>query len=809
MRFGVLGILTVTRADGCPIQVTSEKQRTLLSILLSRPGQSLSADRLVDLIWPVRPPASARPNVQVYVHRLRRLLGTDIIVHDDVGYRLAIASDDVDAARFEVLAKRGETLLADGDDESARAAFDEALVLWRGTPYSGVPSIEALRVEADRLGEMHLAVLGGRYEALIRLGRSAQVVSDLRAAITDHPWHERFRGQVMRALYAVGRGADALAVYHETRTLFVAELGIEPGAEMRRIEHAILINDAAALEIGGTAAAPKPFPEPASPHPPSRAPSMADVPDPAGPTTSREGGPDDSSLPRPILAPGELPAPDPAFSGRAQLVEDISARLVAAPGRIVVLHGRGGTGKSTLALRVAQQCAHHYPDGQVYVGMHGATPGRDPLPTHAAVARCLRSLGFSDREVPDDVDEAAAQLRSAMAGRRLLLVLDDVRDAAQVRPMLPGATGRSSVMVTSRSAMPTLGTDHIAVGVLDSADAIELLARVVGSDRVAAEPEAAADIVDLCGRLALAVRIAAARLVARTDWTLSTMASRLADGRHRLDELESDDLTVRSSCAISVETLSDDAAHLFQYLGVLDLATISPHVAAALVQRSVSEAERLLDQLVDVHLADPSGGPRKVLHDLIRLYAADLAEQRLSSEKRHAAIVRVGHHYVLAARAASVATGLATRRRLEAGIASTDLSGAAPSIPDGTAVRLWVRHEAANVSSVAWLLASVGTLGHPVLVALASAIVEPFGVLGMWSDAAALNEVARAAVEQAGDPVALATVHDNLGYIDAHLHRRTSSTIHHEAALRYSRQAGPTYGSAAGQPPDVSPAPRA
>src|SRR5690625_3410294 len=196
MRFGVLGMVTVTRADGCAIQVTSEKQRTLLALLLSRPGQSLSADRLVDLIWPVGPPASARPNVQVYVHRLRRLLGSDAIVHDDVGYRLAMDCDDVDATRFEALARRGDELLASGDEESAQAAFDEALSLWRGPPYSGVSSVEALRVEADRLGEVHLAVLGGRYEALIRLGRSAQVVSDLRAAIADHPWHERFRGQV-------------------------------------------------------------------------------------------------------------------------------------------------------------------------------------------------------------------------------------------------------------------------------------------------------------------------------------------------------------------------------------------------------------------------------------------------------------------------------------------------------------------------------------------------------------------------------------------------------------------------------------
>lgn len=822
MRCGVLGALTVTRGDGRSIQVTSEKQRTLLAILLSRPGQSLSADRLVDLLWPVDPPASARPNVQVYVHRLRRLLGADVIVHDDVGYRLAVEPDDIDAIRFGALARAAEEQLATGDLEAARATFDDALSLWRGAPYSGTSTIEALRVEADRLTEVHLGVLGGRYEALIRLGLAAQVVSDLRAAIADHPWHERFRGQLMRALYAIGRGPDALAAFREARDLFVEELGIEPGPEMRRIEHAILTDDIAALEIGERPAA-QASPVPLAPtagaaaRPPTAvgarvAPlsgqAAATVPETPMPgstasAASRSGELADRHADRPtvrpILVPAELPAPDPAFSGRATLVDDIAGRLTSGPGRIVILHGRGGTGKSTLALRVAQHVTRHYPDGQLYVGMHGATPGREPLSARAAVARCLRSLGFADREIPDDIDEAAAQLRSALANRRLLLVLDDVRDAAQVRPMLPGATGRSSVVVTSRRAMPTVGTDHISVGVLDNADAIELLARVVGSDRVAAEPEAAADIVDLCGRLALAVRIAAARLVARTDWTLSTMATRLADERHRLDELESDDLTVRSSCAISVDTLDEDAAHLFQYLGVLDLATISPHAAAALVRRTVPAAERLLDALVDVHLADPSGGPRRVLHDLVRLYARDLAHERLSADERQAAIVRVGHHYVLAARTACQVYGPVPRRRLEAGVASADVFGTAPTIPDGVALRHWVRHEAANVSAVGWHLASLGSIGSPLLVALGSAVVEPFGSLGLWTDAMTVNETALAAAEEAGDAAALALVHDNLGHIDAQVNRLPAATRHYEAALRYSRLTGDRGGEVSAQ----------
>jgi tetratricopeptide (TPR) repeat protein len=438
---------------------------------------------------------------------------------------------------------------------------------------------------------------------------------------------EQLQGLLMTALYQAGRQAEALEVYHRTRGALVDQLGLEPGNELQRLEHAILTGD-----------------------------PMLEVP-----TT-------------PSITPAQLPAHTTDFTGRrAQLatVQHLAAAADRSATVLVAITGKAGVGKTTLAVHAAHRLRIRYPDGQLYVDLRGAQAS--PLTATEVLARFLRSLGVDRMAIPDEAEERAALYRSRLADRRLLILLDNADCEAQLRPLMPGTPG-CAVLVTSRKRLAGLhGARLVDLDTFAPDQAVELLARLAGPQRVAAEPAAAKEIVRLCGFLPLAVRVAGARLGARPHWPLSRLEADLTDEQHRLDTLRLGDLEVRASFALSYESLDLMARRAFGLLGLLDIGDFAPWVAAAILDVPRLGAENLLDTLVDMHLLDVaghdgSGQLRYRFHDLLRTYAREVATAQRSEADRGAALDRVfGGWLALAEEAGRGLTGSAFGATFEAG----------------------------------------------------------------------------------------------------------------------------------------------
>lgn len=697
MWFAVLGQVSVGPSAERPVLPPSLRQRQLLAILICRAGHAMSADALIDAIWTGSTPASAAKNLRTYIHRLRRLVGPDRIEFGPGGYSLVAEPDEVDAGRFAALADEGGAAMATGDLGAADAAFQAALDLWRGEPYDGLADPagrrpEPVELEAARLTEARLQLLEDQAEVRLALGGHATLVATLTKLSAEHPLRERIRGALMLALHRCGRTAEALQVYRDARERLIDDLGIEPGRDLRELETRILAEDPAlALD---------PSSEPA-----------------AGDRSDRDQAEPDRVI------PAELPAPVLGFVGRKLEAKHLADRLLEPPrssrlGPVVVaLSGPGGVGKSSLAIQVGNTIADRFPDGQLYVNLHGATPDTTPLRPAEALQRFLRSVGLGEAEIPRDADEAASRFRSATAGRRLLIVLDDAAGVDQVRPLLPG-TADTAVIITSRGTLTELtGADHhVALDTLDPAEATALMVQLLGRERATGDPSAVAKIIDSCGGLPLAVRIAGARLAARPDWSVASFAGRLADARDRLDELAYGDLAVRASCQISADALDESESWLFKLLGLLDQPTVSVSVAAALIDRDPAEARRLLDRLVDAQLLRPDHDHYS-FHDLVRLYAGELATLIISADARAAALRRVVHHYLATFRQLLPQTVAMPESRLAVGPARLLVSG--DSIDDLSAGRRWLRTEADNLLPLLRQAAGLDAEGRSAAIALA------------------------------------------------------------------------------------------
>lgn len=443
---------------------------------------------------------------------------------------------------------------------------DEALAYWRGPALAELTTNTQL---ASQLEEERLAATERRADKAIKEGRHHEVLSELTGYVTQYPMRERLRGALMVALHRSGRQADALRVYDEGRRLLAEELGLDPGQELKDLHAAILQGDIPAV-------------------------------------------------------PRELPARPEPFVGR----RDEIALITGSSDTVIAVHGPGGQGKSALATAAAHAMADRFPDGQLYVDLHGATPGRSPLSSAEVLRRFLRALGTPPLAVPTDTSEAAALYRSMLARRKVLVLLDNAVDAAQVGPLLPGEAG-SAVLITSRRMLATLGARHVRLDPLTEDDAVKLL----GDDSAAARQVAKA-----CDHLPLALTIAAARLRSRPDWTTATLARRLADQRHRLDELHFDDLAVRTSFQLSFEGLDERSTRAFILLCCLNVPTVSESTAQALLGQD--DVDRVLDPLVDAKLVEPCGPERYRVHDLLRLFGAEHP-----NDEKHDALTRALTHY--------------------------------------------------------------------------------------------------------------------------------------------------------------------
>lgn len=608
-RFSVLGPVRAWHGEE-QLPTGSPQQRALLAALLLREGRTATASELIDALWGEEPPSQALAAVRTYASRLRKVLPAGVLVSESGGYSVQVADGALDLAAAEDLWAAAEKSRGAGDMCQARTLVNRALALWHGEPLAGVPGPYA-DTQRTRLAEWRLQLIETRLDMDLEQGCHAEAVSELTALTAAHPLRERLRELLMLALYRSGRQAEALAVYADTRRLLADELGVDPRPGLKELQQRILQADPALAEPSAATAEPATAP----------------------------------------VRPAQLPATVPDFTGRASFVDELSDILSSAEGRVMAvsaLAGIGGVGKTTLAVHVAHVARTHFPDGQLYVDLQGA--GARAAEPETVLGAFLRALGTPGSAVPDSLEERAALYRSVLDGRRVLVLLDNARDAAQVRPLLPGMEG-CAALVTSRVRMVDLAGAHLVdLDVMSPEEALLLFTRIVGEERVTSERKAALDTVAACGFLPLAIRIAASRLAARRTWTVSTLAAKLADERRRLDELQAGDLAVKATFELGYGQLEPAQARAFRLLGLADGPDLSLAAAAAILDLPPDEAEDLLEALVDTSLIESAAPGRYRYHDLVRLYARACAERdEQPPSEREAAMSRLLDFYLASA----------------------------------------------------------------------------------------------------------------------------------------------------------------
>jgi DNA-binding SARP family transcriptional activator len=786
MRFRLLGPLEI-RAGEDWLGIGAQKWRAVLAALLIKAGQIVPADVLINEVWPDTPPAKAGNLISIYVLRLRRLLGdTDstLLVTRAPGYLLRLAPGDTDAQVFEDLVRTGRRAYAAGDPEQAAAQLAEALALWHGSPLADVPATTLVETEAERLADLRLDAAELRVTAELACGSHAQVIPELRRLLADHSLRENLWLLLMRALDGAGRHAEALEAYGQARSVLAEELGVDPGAELRQCYAELLAKDDALTKDAGDA--------PGSISAGTvRAGARPPAPAVAEPRVARS-----------VPVPAQLPADVADFTGREDQIKHLCDLLAsggteADPGavRIALVAGAGGLGKTSLAVHAAHRVRGSFSDGQLYVDLLGATP--HPLPAADVLARFLRDLGVDGREIPVDEDERAARYRTILAGRRMLIVLDNAGDAAQVRSLLPGSAS-CAVLVTTRSRMADLASTRLVdLNVLDDDEALTLFTKVVGDERAAAEPEATAELLLACAGLPLAIRICAARLATRSGWTIQAMTNRLRDTRRRLDELRVGDLAVRASFQVSFTTLpvsarpgGVDPADAFRMLGLWHGPSISSAAAAALFGTTEDLASDALEILVDARLLESTSPDRYKFHDLLRVYASERATADLAEQARDATIGRLLEWYMRAADAA--ATAVSPHRYNmpldpgEEGQSPLSFS----SVED--AVR-WYDSERVNVVT-ATRQASASRM-HEIAWRLPAPLFSMFNRRGNWADCIATHRIALESARQMGNRQGEAWVLNNLGQALGFSHM-SEGIGYLEQALAIRRNIGDRIGEA-------------
>lgn len=752
MKFGLLGSLIISDHNGRQI-VSAPRQRVLLAALLLNANAVVRTEQLIEFVWDEDPPPGARATLQSYVMRLRRTLGDDLagrLQTRPAGYTIEVREGELDVQRFAALHAAGGAAFRAKQWDLAAAQLRAGLALWRGEPLADIPSDLLQQGHVPRMAEMRMQALELRVEADLQRGGHREVVAELQQLVTEFPFRERLWESLLLALHRSGQQARALAAYQDVRRLMIDELGMEPGEGLQRIHHQILA---------------------ASP------PAPADL----------------GSPPRQPELPSLLPADTADFTGRVEQVAAISELLRPGAGTaiaVVALAGKPGVGKTAMAVHVAHRMREVFADGQLYVNLHGmqarpAAPGE-------VLGRFLRALGVDGAAIPERVDQRAEIYRQRLAGKRILVVLDDAVGEAQIGPLLPGNPG-CGVIITSRAPLTGLaGAHHMVLDVFPDDEAIRMLAGVAGRQRVAAEPGPAGELSRLCGRLPLAVRIAGAKLAAKPHWALADMVSRLSDERQRLDELAFGSLEVRYGLEVSYQSLTARARLLFGRLALLDATEFAPWVGAALLDGPLAEAEDLMEDLADARLLEASGRDRAGqmryhFHDLVRVYARERAETDDPARDREPALTR------------ALGAWLALTEHAAAKVArdAPAISGPAPRFDfDPVFTGHLVRHPLDwYTTERAGIVAAVGQAAHMGLSTLcwglAAGAVPMFETRSHYDEWRLTHEQALAAVRRHGDQRGEAVMLSGLGalHITQHQYHKAAALL--ESALQLLGKAGP------------------
>jgi DNA-binding SARP family transcriptional activator/tetratricopeptide (TPR) repeat protein len=828
LRLRVLGSLAAWR-DGTAVALGPARQRTVLGLLAVQPNSLVRREAISEALWEDDPPATAVSMIQSYVSRLRHLLdparsaagGAGLLAAAGSGYRLQVTDEELDVIAFEQLSARAGAAARAGEPDAACAFYEQALALWQGEPLADIEALRAHPAVAD-LTRRWAAAVEDYADAASGQGWHGRVLVPLRAVAVREPMNERAHARLMIALAGSGQQAAALEIFDAIRRRLDDQLGIRPGAELAAAHARVLRQHIpAAAESAGPGDAGDvgvPSPDRGETRVPLDLAAVRDVahaahaPDaPTTPATSAgpAARPDAGPLRRtgrrsPVeVVPRQLPAAGSHFVGRTCELSSLSRQLGHGGDggdgvAISVIGGTAGVGKTTLAVTWAHQVAGQFPDGQLYVNLRGYGPGTNPMSPADALRGFLEAFAIPAAQIPASLESLAGLYRSLLSGRRVLVVLDNARDGAQVRPLLPGEAG-CAVVITSRSLLTGLvasdGAAPLTLDVLSEADARELLARRLGAARLAEEPNAAAELTLMCARLPLALAITAARAASRPGARLTELASELDDAVARLDALETGepDTSIRAVLSWSYESLVPEAARMFRLLALHPGPDVGAPAVASLAGIGLSEASRLLRMLTRAALLTEHAPGRFAFHDLLRAYATELVRATETSGDRRAAGHRVLDHYLHTAHAA----GALAQFKREPLTLKPPRAGAVPE------------QLADEESALAWF----GAEEQILRAVIAQAVIDEFDShawqltctlapfvqrSGRWlqHEWNAVLTNALVAARRQGDITGQALVHWDLGRVHTRLDRYVDALSHLTRALDLYRQLGSKRGQA-------------
>ena len=733
MRFGLLGSLAVVADAGNEMRVAAPRQRTLLATLLLQANQPVPSEILADAIWDQAPPPGYAATLRTYVLRLRHTLGREAaarLVTRSPGYLFQVNEDELDVSRFEALCGRARTALRTKAWAVASATASQALELWRATPLSDVPSHVLQTAWVPRLEELRLQALEGRAEAEIQLGHCEPLLPELRELTTRYTLRENLHAALVRALAGAGQRGQALAAYQQARRVLVDELGIEPGPRLRAAQQQVLAADREPSPAGATAA--------------------------SGDAAVRR-------LP-PVR---QLPPAIRQFVGRTQelaALSELTDQAVAGDATVIcVVGGTAGVGKTALVAHWAHRAASRFPDGQLYLNLRGFDPSGTPVTPADALRGFLDALGVAPEQIFPSLEARASQYRSLLADQRMLVVLDNARDAGQVRPLLPASPG-CLVLVTSRDQLIGLvaaeGAVPVTLNVLPPGQARQMLLSRLGPARVTAEPDAVTRLAEICARLPLALSVITARASLRPAASLATLTTELENARSCLDGLDAGDglTSVRLAISWSYRQLGERAARTFRLLGVHPGPDISAAVTASLTGVALPQAREALEELTRANLVTESGAGRFAFHDLLRAYAGELATGQDSQADRHDAMCRLLEHYLHSAYAATLQLYPA-RDRL---VLPAPPTGTEPEVMVGSGAALtWLRAEYPAILAMAARVCSTELERYAV--ELPDVVATFLDRQGLWRECADAQHVALVSAGRRGDRRAQARAHRYIG----------------------------------------------